>query len=260
MPHSTPPSARNKPLSWFADVVRHRGILGALRHYSGATLNLLLDLTPQRRRLRYGDIDYDFEHNVDTSWAILSLRTRFRELLSGAQYHATEPDLFHEMLSALPVPADGFVFLDLGSGKGRALLMASDYPFREIVGVELLEELHQAAEKNIAGYQSPSQRCFNIEAICCDAREFEFPDARLVLYLFNPFPDYVLRTVLENLRKSIEALPREAYVINHNLVHEEIFRAKGWLRELHRTHQFAIYRVGQAPTAASGIPCALPAG
>ncbi len=242
MPQSTPTSARTQPLSWIADVVRHRGILGALRYYCSATLNLLRDLTPQRRRLRYGDIDYDFDHNVDTSWATLSLRTRLRELISGAQYHASEPALFHEMLSALPVPADGSVFIDLGSGKGRALLMASDYPFRQIVGVELLEELNQAAEKNIAGYRSANQRCFNIESVCGDAREFRFPYASFVLYLFNPFPDYVLRTVLENLRKSVEAQPREVYVINHNLIHEDIFRAQHWLRELHRTHQFAIYR------------------
>ena len=242
MQHSTPTSARNKPLSWIADVVRHRGILGALGYYCGATLNLLRDLTPRRRRLRYGDIDYDFDHNVNTSWATLSLRTRLRELLSGAQYHASEPALFHEMLSALPVPADGFVFIDLGSGKGRALLMASDYAFRQIVGVELLEELNQAAGKNIANYHSANQRCFNIESVCCDAREFTFSGGPLVLYLFNPFPDYVLRTVLENLRKSVEAQPREVYVINHNLVHEDTFRAQNWLRELHRTHQFAIYQ------------------
>ncbi len=51
-----------------------------------------------------------------------------------------------------------------------------------------------------------------------------------------------LRTVLENLRASLVSLPREAYVIYHNLVHEEVFRSRPWLRELYRTPQFAIYR------------------
>lgn len=242
MADSTPASTRNRPISWIADIVRHRGILGALRYYSGATLELVRDLTPQRRRSRYGDIDYDFDHNVDTTWATVPLRTRIRELLSGAQYQVSEPALFHEILGALPAPADGFVFIDLGSGKGRTLLMASDYPFRQIIGVELLEELSQAAQKNIARYHSEQQKCLKIESICCDAREFIFPDGPLVLYLFNPFPDYVLRAVLENLRKSVEGLPREVYVIYHNVVHKEIFREQKWLRELHRTHQFAIYR------------------
>jgi len=242
MPDPKPTSSRGQPLSWLADTIRHRGVVGALGYYCGAAFELLRDLSPERRRSRYGDIDYDFDHGVDTTWANVSLRTRLRELLSGAQYQASEPFLFHEILGALPVPADGFTFIDLGSGKGRTLLMASDYPFARISGVELLEELNRTAQKNIAAYHSEQQKCFNIESICCDAREFVFPDEPLVLYLFNPFPQYVLTTVLENLRESVERDPREVYVIYHNLVHEGVFRQQTWLNELQRTHQFAIYR------------------
>ena len=229
-------------LAWIGDVVRHRGTLGALRQYTTAAIALFRDLTPGRRKSRYGDIDYDFDHAVDTTWANVPLRTRIRELLSGAQYQASEPALFHRILSAVPASPEGFTFIDLGSGKGRTLLMASDYPFRQILGAELLSELNVIAQKNIGRYHSDQQKCFNIESICSDAREFEFPGDRLIVYLFNPFPDYVLRTVLENLQKSLNATPREVYVIYHNLVHEDIFRSQPWLREVCRTHQFAIYR------------------
>lgn len=235
---------RNQSRDWIADVVRHRGVLGALRYYRGAILEFLRDLSPQRRRSRYGDTDYDFNHNVDTTWATVPFRTRLRELISGAQYQASEPELFHEILRALPVSPEGFTFVDLGSGKGRTLLMASDYPFRRIIGVELLEELHEIATQNIASYRSQQQKCFNIEAYCLDAREFQFPQEPFVLYLFNPFPDYVLNAVLEKLRLSVLSHPREVYIIYHNLVHENVFKSRPWLRELHRTHQFAIYRAG----------------
>ncbi len=70
-------------------------------YYGSAGLDLLRDLTPQRRRSRYGDIDFDFDHHVDTTWATVSFRTRLRELLSGGQYQASEPELFHEILQAL---------------------------------------------------------------------------------------------------------------------------------------------------------------
>lgn len=243
MPKPEPAShPRNKSLGWVADVVRHRGILGAVGYYGGAAVEFLRDLTPQRRRSRYGDTDYDFDHNVDTTWATVSLRTRLRELIAGAQYQASEPGLFHEILQALPISPEGFTFIDLGAGKGRTLLMASDYPFRRIIGVELLDELHQIAKQNIAGYHSEQQRCFNVEAYCGDARQFQFPLEPFVLYLFNPFPDYVLRTVLENLQASVAPHPREIYIIYHNLVHEGLFKSRSWLREMHRTHQFAIYR------------------
>jgi SAM-dependent methyltransferase len=238
-------------MRWISDAVRNQGRIGALRHYLTATLDFLRDLTPERRRARYGDIDYDFDHGVDTTWANVSLRTRLRELAAGAQYQASEPGLFHDIIRALPVPPDGFSFIDLGSGKGRTLLMASDYPFRKIIGVELLDELHQIARKNIASYQSEQQKCFDIESFFEDARDFKFPADPLVLYLFNPFPDYVLRTVLRTLADSFRSAPaREIYVIYHNLVHEDTFRAQSWLREVHRTHQFAIYRAMNPETPA----------
>lgn len=238
MPQSDP---RNKSRDWIADVVHHRGILGALGYYRGVIVEFLLDLTPQRRRSRYGDTDYDFDHNVDTTWATVSFRTRIRELVSGAQYQASEPELFHEILRELPVSPEEFTFIDLGSGKGRTLLMASDYPFRRIIGVELLDELHEIAKQNIASYHSEHQKCFNIEAYCSDARQFQFPQEPFVLYLFNPFPDYVLHAVLEKLRLSVVSHPREVYVIYHNLVHEHLFKSRPWLREIHRTRQYAIY-------------------
>ena len=102
---------------------------------------MLCDLLPAHRRSRYGDVDYDFEHGVDTTWATVSVRTRVRELLSGGQYQPLNLRCFHEILQSLPVPVKDFTFIDLGSGKGRTLLLASDYPFRRIIGVELLSEL-----------------------------------------------------------------------------------------------------------------------
>jgi len=99
-------------------------------YYVAAGFELVRDLTPARRRSRYGDIDFDFEHGVDTTWANIGLRTRLREWISGGQYQPSEPELFHRIISDLPVKPDGLTFIDLGSGKGRTLLMASEYPFR----------------------------------------------------------------------------------------------------------------------------------
>jgi len=251
-----PQPNRNKSgaLAWISDTVRRRGLFGALRHYAAAAVELLRDLTPARRQSRYGDIDYDFEHNVDSTWATVSLRTRLRELLSGGQYQPSEPELFHEILNSMPIAIDGFTFVDLGSGKGRTLLMASEYPFRRIIGVELLAELNQIAQQNIARYRSEQQKCFAIESRAGDARSFEFPQEAFALYLFNPFPEYVLREVLENLHRSVVAHPREVYVIYHNLVHENVFGDQEWLHPIQRTHQFAIYRA-EVRGDSNGIRC-----
>lgn len=212
-----------------------------MRYYGREFVDLLRDLTPERRKSRYGDIDFDFEHGVDTTWATVSLRTRVREWLSGGQYQPSEPELFRDILESLPAAPDGFTFIDLGSGKGRTLLMASSFPFRQIIGMELLEELNAIAVGNIARYQSDQQRCFAIEARIGDARYFEFPDQPTVLYLFNPFPRHIWREVLANLHQSLRTSTRTVFVIYHNPVHQDILNSQGWLREVKRTHQFVIY-------------------
>jgi hypothetical protein len=228
--------------AWMREAVRSRGLPGALRYYASESFELLQDLSPTRRRSRYGDIDYDFDHGVDTTWATVPLRTRLRELLSGARYQPSEPSLFHQILRCLPVSPAGFTFIDLGSGKGRTLLMASAYPFQRIVGVELLAELDAIARQNIARYHDEQQKCFALESHAGDARDYAFPAEPLVLYLFNPFPESVLRTVLENLRDSLTDLPRQAYVLYHNLVHERVFAESAWLQPVYRTPQYAVFR------------------
>jgi SAM-dependent methyltransferase len=235
-------AAQSGPWEWIRDTFRNRGVLGGSIYYFGRLVEMLRDLAPGRHRSRYGDTDYDFDHRVDTTWATISLRTRFHELLSGGQYQPSEPGLFHQILRALPMAPDGFTFIDLGSGKGRTLLMASDYPFRCIVGVELLAEFEAIARRNIARYRGEQQKCFVLESHPGDARTFTFPDEPMVLYLFNPFPEHVLRNVLANLRGSLTASPRPVFVIYHNLEHERVFAESGWLRAEYRTPQFAIYR------------------
>ena len=145
------------------------------------------------------------------------------------------------MLDTLPINYREFVFIDLGSGKGRALLMASDYPFRRVLGVELLPELHDIAQENITNYHSPDQKCRAIESHCCDAREFEFPPEAMVLYIFNPFPESGLAKVIGNLERSIERNPRPVYVVYHNPILEHVLSASGLLRRIAGTYQFCIY-------------------
>ena len=228
-------------LTWLRDSLRHRGVAGSLRYYGRELVDMLRDLTPERRKSRYGDIDFDVDHGVDTTWATVSLRTRVREWLSGGQYQPSEPALFREIIESLPVPLDGFTFIDLGSGKGRTLLMASSFPFRRIIGMELLQELNAIAAQNIARYHGDEQRCFAIESHAGDARHFEFPAEATVLYLFNPFPRHIWREVLANLHNSLQTAPRQVFVIYHNPVHEDIPNSQSWLHEVKRTHQFVIY-------------------
>jgi SAM-dependent methyltransferase len=154
------------------------------------------------------------------------------------------------MLNALqqsPIPGQtvlnfrDFTFIDLGCGKGRTLLMASDYPFRRIVGVELLPSLHQIAQQNLRQYKSEAQKCFALQAICADANDFSFPDEPLVLYLFNPLPESGMRCVRANLEQSLRTHPRAFYILYHNPLLEHVLSESAVLRKLAGTHQYSVF-------------------
>jgi SAM-dependent methyltransferase len=230
---------------WWKNIAGRKGRMAATRQLAVALWEFARDSTPERRRQRYGDADYDWEHRVNTTSAAVNWRDRLLGVFHSP-YQPTEAVLFHEMLDALHQQTrlnfPDFVFLDIGSGKGRTLLMASDYPFRRIVGVELLPALQQAAEENLSKYESAAQKCFALKSICADATEFPFPAEPLVLYLFNPLPEAGLRKMVANLEDSLQENPRTVYVLYHNPLLEQVLEESAALKKIYGTHQYAIYR------------------
>lgn len=218
-----------------------KGVMRSAWEIGADVWEFVRESTPERRRRRYGDVEYDWEHNVDTTSATVSNRTRLIAAISGAPYQPTDPAEFHEMMESAGIDFQDFTFIDLGSGKGRTLLMASEFPFRRIVGVELLPELHQVAVRNIAVFSSAEQKCRTMGSVCCDARDFVFPPEPLLLYLFDPLPAVALKVMLENLRLSLAAAPRPIRVLYHHPASERILLETGWLRKIGGSSQYSIF-------------------
>jgi predicted RNA methylase len=230
---------------WWKGVAEREGRLAATRQLLRALWEFVRDSTPARRRQRFGDAEFDWDHRVNTTSAGLHWRNRLLGVFHSP-YQPTESVLFHEMIEALRQQTHSdlrdFVFIDLGSGKGRTLLMASDHSLRHIVGVELLPDLHEIARENLRKYRSDSQKCFTLEAICADATDFHFPAEPTVLYLFNPFPESGLRRVIANLESSLNENPRVVYVLYHNPQMEHVLRKSAALKKIGGTHQYSIYQ------------------
>jgi SAM-dependent methyltransferase len=131
-------------------------------------------------------------------------------------YEAVPAWLVREAIASIPLQPYVFTFVDLGSGKGRALLAASEFPFAKIVGVEISRELHRTAQENVVRYRSETQQCTAFSLHCVNAKEYAFGPEPLVLFLSNPFGKNTMRSVLANLEVSLRANPREAYVVYVN--------------------------------------------
>jgi SAM-dependent methyltransferase len=162
---------------------------------------------------------FDQQFGVETSGLIFAedLFSGKRRDLYNAGYFGVAPSAFRQILDRLQdqfqLEFEKYTFIDLGSGKGRALLIASEYPFRAVVGVELSSTLHAVAVANIAGYQGPAQQCRSVRSIEADATEFPFPPGPLVVYLWNPFEAPVFTCVLTNLEAALAREPREVYIV-----------------------------------------------
>jgi SAM-dependent methyltransferase len=228
---------------WWKEVAEREGWLSATRQLLAKIAEFVRDSTPERRKQRYGDAEYDWEHRVNTTSAAVGWHDRLLGIFHSP-YQPTDSALFHEMLEALRQQAGDFhdfIFIDLGSGKGRTLLMASDYPFRRILGVELLPALHQIAQENLSKYHGETQKCFALESVCADAVQFAFPAEPMVLYLFHPLPEAGLARVIANLAQSLQMNPRAVHVLYHNPLWEHALNESAALKKIGGTHQYAMY-------------------
>jgi hypothetical protein len=179
-----------------------------LREWPGQTV---------RRIRRVADAEFDRKYGVETSGVIgirrLDVSPDQKE--AGFQYEPTPALALQAMLKALPIRHEEFTFIDYGSGKGRVLLLASEYPYKRIVGVEASRQLHDIALRNFDAWKNPNQRCFRLESVCMDARDFPLPDGPLMIFFFTPFRPPVTDQVVDNIRKSLAADPRPVRMVHY---------------------------------------------
>lgn len=131
-------------------------------------------------------------------------------------YAPTSFRAFRAFMQAVPIERGRDVFVDIGCGKGRVLVMAAQYPFRRVIGIELSPELASMAAVNVARVK---RRCDDVTVWTGQASDFSFPDNASVVYFFNPFHGIELERVLDRLRQSIQAAPRLVRVVFNNPTH-----------------------------------------
>ena len=140
-----------------------------------------------------------------------------------------------------------YTFIDMGSGKGRVLFVAAEYPFRKVIGVEFSNALHDDAVANLKRYKYSGRRCADIEAVHADARDFEFPDGNLVIYLFNPFGPEVMERMLANLERSLEKHPRHVIIVMLWPDHSDVVERMAIMRVYRKTRRHHIFETGVRP-------------
>ncbi len=164
---------------------------------------------------------FDQMHGVDTSGLVPA-----RHLITGhandehvTAYYGVAPSILCSLIAQWretvpPHPISSYTFIDIGAGKGRGLLVASEYQFRSVIGIELNSSLAAIARANVAHWirthaaDPTAPRLAPIEVLEQDALDFDLPATPVLLFLFHPFEAPVLRQLLRNIETSFAARPK----------------------------------------------------
>jgi len=223
------------------------GISGTLKLLFAVLLGIALYYTPARRRaraaLRDQDLEFDRKWGVDTSGKLVPEAADVvgANWDHGCRYQAVCADSLEQTLSELSLDLHQFTFLDFGSGKGRAVLAASQLPFRRVIGVEYSQSLDQVAKRNLKIFPQFARKCRDVELVCADATQFPIPSGPLILFVNNSFGTAIIAEVVKNLEASFQREPRRIVVLYFNA-----FFAAGWqqcpmLTEVKATRAVSIY-------------------
>ena len=163
---------------------------------------------------------FDQMHGVDTSGLVPA-----KHLVTGhandehvTAYYGVAPSILRALIghwreSGPPHPIEDYTFVDVGAGKGRGLLVASEYSFRNVAGIELNHEMATIARQNVerwkrAHSEDPTAaRLAPIELFEQDALEYDLPDTPTLLFLFHPFEAPVLKQLLRRIETQFAKRP-----------------------------------------------------
>lgn len=197
------PNELTHALRKFRNSVYSRGI--------GGTVRLATERMTKKKSVigsRLKEHPFDKQYGVKTHGPI----DLWKDPEDTSQYDAVAPSLFHEAIrrwqAMLPAECSNisdYTFVDLGAGLGRALLLASQYPFREVMGVELGESLVKIAQQNISHWKSGGHAKCPIGIVAQDALSYQFPAGPLAVFMDNPFGERVTREVVARLRQVVES-------------------------------------------------------
>jgi hypothetical protein len=172
-------------------------------------------------------------HGLEYSYANYNLPEH------GSVPHHSGGPVLTKVIRSLHIPETS-IALDLGVGMGLAAITLSRH-FELVIGVDHSPELVAAARRNVT-----KMRIDNIQLHCADARVFrEGLDQVTHVYMFNPFPEAVMKPVMGNLRRSLMRTPRRFTIIYLLPVCHRTVLAAGFVHkrdlQFRHSHRFAIY-------------------
>src|ERR1019366_427913 len=181
----------------------------------------------------------DAEHGTNTSGIQWWTNPRSENFARGIRYEPCSPRLCRMAIERTGVDPKQFCFLDIGCGKGRPLIIASEYGFKNLIGVDYSAKLCRVAEQNLKACGVEQFRVVN-----SDAKRFDYPTVNTLAFLYQPFNDDVLGSVLENL---CTATSGHELVIAYVGRGGDLMLGLEWLEQIHGLPGLRLFRKRRSP-------------
>ena len=188
---------------------------------------------------------FDATHGVETGGLIPAseLATGHSSDAHVTAYYGVAPSILRRLvelwLETEPAhPIEEWTFVDIGAGKGRAMLVASEFPFKQVAGVELNPAMAGVAQRNVDHWiesrkrDPTARRHAPIRLLAQDALEFQFPKSPCVAFLFHPFEAPLLKKLLRRMEEQFTGRPGELDVLYVNAECAAVFKANPAFRQV----------------------------
>lgn len=200
--------------------VRSDGLTGTLKHARIVGLHRLHEALPPAAARGLPPT----EGKVELS----ELHIPHPSKVAGVHYLPTPWRVLDWVHAALPADKSNLSFIDMGAGKGRAVMSAALHGYKRAFGIEFAPELAIAAEANIR--RIPARPDQHVAIRCEDAGRAILPDGPLVVFLFNPFGPPVIDHVARSIAESNRRMARPIWVAYLNPQHPTFDHTDGLSR------------------------------
>jgi len=166
---------------------------------------------------RWRDRNFDRKYQVETSIQEdpKLLEPDHPSSQDAVIYGPTREQPFLRLFQKVNIDKEG-TFVDLGCGKGRAMMLAALYGFKQVKGVEFSSKLCDRARDNLKKFSKQLDFEFHWTVLNENMSSFSIqPDDR-VFYFFDPAGDNTLKNCLNAILKDLEKNPRSVFFIYHN--------------------------------------------
>ncbi|WP_144152694.1 class I SAM-dependent methyltransferase [Paraburkholderia sp. BCC1885] len=174
----------------------------------------------------------DLQYGTDTS-GLVDAEALQRDASLASQlrpYMGSQPTIIRRALDTLGDIA-GYTFIDIGCGKGRPLIVASEYPFALALGYDISAELVKVANANGAVLARRFPQRPPIRAVTANVADLAVPSGKVVVFMFNPFGPELMATLLAKLEEGLAGGTLDhLFVVYDNPVCGEVFDGSGYLQ------------------------------